>query len=129
MSEVLGSISQTVSTRTLPVFAPSVGTTGTSYSFFSSFRSDAAAVWSGVLERQRTQCGKDPSGNTNVQASKDNLIEEAKGDKFAQTANSADGTHPRRFFTFVAAADASGKVWSDRSIRPAIPPTNPDGIT
>ena len=129
MSAILQDISRVTSSRTLPVFAPAGAAGGGSFSFFTAFRSDASAAWTGVLDRQRTQCQKDPSGKTNVRMPVDLPVDVNQGDKFADNVNAADGSHPRRFFTVIADTDASGKVWSERSIRPAIALTNPDSIT
>jgi type IV pilus assembly protein PilY1 len=128
MAAILRSIDGKVSTRTLPVFASAANEKlGGAYSFFSSFRADNADVWSGVLERQRTQCISQTTGPLTTITPKDLPIESDKGDKFSENVNAADGSHPRRFYTVLADADANGKRWSERSIRPTIAPAL-DGV-
>jgi type IV pilus assembly protein PilY1 len=127
MSSILRGIGQTTSTRTLPVFASATSGSGGTYGFFSSFESDPSAVWSGVLVRQRTTCQQDQQ--TKMQVATDIPVDADQGDFFSDNVNTADASHPRHFFTFIPDADTTGKVWSDRSIRPAIALTNPDGIT
>ena len=69
------------------------------------------------------------SGKSNTVSAQDQPVQSDQGDVFSDNVNAADGTHPRRFFTVIADTDAASKRWSDRSIRPALALTNPDGIS
>jgi type IV pilus assembly protein PilY1 len=118
IADILRSIGQTVSTRTTPVFAASNSQSGGQFSFFSSFRADPASIWTGVLERQRTECVATTSGTATVMTPVDRSIDTDKGDRFSDNVNAADGTHPRLFYTVVADTDATGARRSERTIRP-----------
>jgi len=129
MAAILRSIDAKVSTRTMPVFGSASNETfGGAFSFYSSFRADSADVWSGVLERQRTKCVPETAGQATVITAKDLPIDANQGDSFSDNINAADGSHPRQFYTVIADADAAGLRGSDRSIRPSISASNPDGI-
>jgi type IV pilus assembly protein PilY1 len=126
MSAILRDIARTTSTRTLPVFASASSGSGGTYGFFSAFQADAAAVWSGLLRRQRTVCQKDDA--TKVMVAKDLPIDGDKGDLFSDNVNLPDAGHPRRFFTVIADDDGTGNRFSERSIRPKLD-NNPDGVS
>jgi type IV pilus assembly protein PilY1 len=126
IADILRSIGQTVSTRTAPVFASSSSPSGGGFSFFSSFRADPASVWTGVLERQRTECVPSTSGTVTVVTPIDQTIDTSKGDRFSDNVNAADGSHPRLFYTTIAGADLLGVVHSERTIRPTTATT--DGL-
>ena len=129
MSAILREIGQVTSTRTTPVFASAAGEKlGGGYSFYSSFKSDPGGLWEGVLERQRTKCVPQTSGQSTVIVPTDLPIDTASGDRFADNVNSADGNHPRLFYSVLADPDSGGNRWSERSIRPSIPVSNPDGV-
>src|SRR4029079_3856379 len=113
MATVLRAIAQASSTRTIPVFASAQGG-GAAYSFFSSFTSDPAAVWTGVLERQRTKCVVDSAGGSTVMVPTAQTSDWSKGDECADNVNAADATHPRHFYTVIADTDGAGKKWSQR---------------
>jgi len=128
MASILRGIDAKISTRTMPVFAGAANDSlGGAYSFFSSFRADQADVWSGVLERQRTKCVPQTSGSSTIIVPTDLPIDSNLGDKFSDNVAAADSAHPRTFYTVIPDVVA-GLQWSDRSIRPSIPATNPDGI-
>ena len=128
MASILRGIDAKVSTRTMPVFAGAANDSlGGAYSFFSSFRADQADVWSGVLERQRTKCVPEASGTSTIIKPTDLPIDASLGDKFSENVSAADSSHPRTFYTVIPDVVA-GLQWSDRSIRPSIPSSNPDGI-
>jgi len=128
MASILRGIDAKISTRTMPVFAAAMNDSlGGAYSFYSSFRADQADVWSGVLERQRTKCVPQASGSATVITPTELPIDSSLGDKFSDNVAAADSTHPRTFYTVIPDVVA-GLQWSDRSIRPSIPVTNPDGI-
>jgi len=127
MAAILRDIDAKVSTRTMPVFAGAANESlGGAYSFYTSFRADRADVWSGVLERQRTKCVAQTSGTATTLTPTDLPIDPNLGDKFSDNVAAADSSHPRTFYT-VLPTPVSGVQWSDRSIRPSIPATNPDG--
>jgi type IV pilus assembly protein PilY1 len=138
ISDIFDRIGGAISTRTAPVFASNANANqGGAYSFFSSFHSGRdveggvqlkASVWSGVLERQRTECeAKTQNGITTVTPQRRD-IDPDKGDRFSDNVNAADTSHPRTFYTVIAADDGSGNRRSEGSIRPSIPATNPDGL-
>jgi type IV pilus assembly protein PilY1 len=128
MTQVLREPGFGTSARTMPVFAGS-GTEsgGGGYQFMSSFRPDPADVWSGILERTRIKCTAETSGSATVLIPKAQVVDSNLGDRFHENVAAADGSHPRSFYT-VLATPVAGLQWSDRSIRPSIPSTNPDGL-
>jgi type IV pilus assembly protein PilY1 len=127
MASILRGIDAKISTRTMPVFSGAANDSlGGAYSFYSSFRSDRADIWSGVLERQRTKCVAQASGAATIITPTDLPIDPALGDKFSENVAAADGSHPRTFYTVLPDVVA-GLQWADRSIRPNIPVANPDG--
>jgi type IV pilus assembly protein PilY1 len=125
MASILRGIDAKISTRTMPVFASAANDSlGGAYSFFSSDRAD---VWSGVLERQRTKCVPEASGTSTIIKPTDLPIDATLGDKFSDNVSAADSSHPRTFYTVIPEV-VSGLQWADRSIRPSIPSSNPDGV-
>jgi type IV pilus assembly protein PilY1 len=138
ISDIFDRIGGAISTRTAPVFASnSNASNGGAFSFYSSFHSGRdqeggvtlkASVWSGVLERQRTECeSQTQNGITTVTPIRRD-IDADKGDRFSDNVNAADTSHPRAFYTVVAADDGTGVRDSLGTIRPSIPSTNPDGL-
>jgi type IV pilus assembly protein PilY1 len=136
ISQILDRIGGTVSTRTAPVFAANANSTyGGAFSFFSSFRSGEvtsvgqtlrSGVWSGVLERQRTECIKDTTGGVTTISAKAQTVDPQQGDDFSANVNSNDTSHPRALYTVIGDADGSGARLSKRSIRPSL--STDDGI-
>ncbi len=128
MATILRDIDAKTSTRTMPVFGSSATETkGGSYTFFTSFNADRAALWSGVLERQRTKCVEEGSGSAKVIRPVDQPVDPTLGDKFSENVTTADSSRPRTFYTVLPTA-ISGLQYADRSIRPSIPSANPDGL-
>jgi type IV pilus assembly protein PilY1 len=125
LSAVLSTISASTTSRTLPVFAssPSVSDPfAAGYRFYSSFEPQQFTLWSGVVERQRFICQKDPvTGELTPQAQDLDLN---KGDDFVANVNSGAG--PARWFVSVEGQSVGGKIFSERSIRPKLS-GNPDG--
>lgn len=125
LSAVLSTISSNTTSRTLPVFAssPSVSDPfAAGYRFFSSFEPLQFSLWSGVLERQRFICKKDPM--TGALDPEPQPLEPTKGDDFVANVNSGAG--PARTFVGVKGDLSAGKIFSERSIRPKLT-GNPDG--
>jgi type IV pilus assembly protein PilY1 len=138
ISDIFDRIGGAISTRTAPVFATNANANqGGAFSFYSSFHSGRdmeggvtlkASVWSGILERQRTECeAKTQNGITTITPERRD-IDSDKGDRFSDNVNAADTSHPRTFYTVVANDDGSGNRNSLGTIRPSIPSTNPDGL-
>ncbi|MET0596176.1 MAG: hypothetical protein ABW133_26000 [Polyangiaceae bacterium] len=128
MANILRDIDSKVSTRTMPVFASASNeTNGGAYSFYTSFRADRADVWAGVLERQRTKCVPETTGGSTIIKPTDLPIDGSLGDKFSENVAAADSSRPRTFYTVLPTA-VSGLQYSDRTIRPSIPSSNPDGL-
>jgi type IV pilus assembly protein PilY1 len=128
LSAVLSTISASTTSRTLPVFATAPATTGVGnafaagYRFYSSFEPQQFTLWSGVVERQRFTCEKDPvTGELTPQAED---LDVNKGDDFVANVNSGSG--PARRFVSVQGQTLGGKIFSERSIRPKLA-GNPDG--
>ncbi len=123
LSKVLAAISQGSTARTYPVFATASAAAGTGnaasagFQFLSSFQAPAGGqLWSGNLERERYAC----QTTSGILAANLQNVDPTKGDDFAANLNSNDGNHPRQFFTFVGAADSTGKIYSSRSLRPGV---------
>jgi type IV pilus assembly protein PilY1 len=129
LADILSQIAGSSTSRTMPVFASGASSSSFagSYSFFSSFVASTGSLWQGVLERQRTICTPVTVGSVTTVQPVTQSIDPDKGDDFAANVNSGDASHPRQYYTVIPDADASGKVWADRSIRPSIPVSNPDG--
>ncbi len=132
LSDILSRVSSVATSRTVPVYGSAAATsTGGSYTFYSSFVVASGAMWQGKLTRQRTTCvtERQADGTTRTYPAKQDVTQSA-ADDFAYNVNhaSADSsTRARHYYTVLATADSSGKVWSDRSIRPSLPATNLDG--
>jgi type IV pilus assembly protein PilY1 len=127
---ILGGISKTATTRTLPGYAPAVTITGVNNtaSFIASFIPNARKVWSGEIDRTRSVCaGAVPTPQTPQSVT--------EGDSYSANL-AAQGTN--RLFISVTAqqttaspslpAPASNAVIdSARTIRPFVS-GSPDGI-
>lgn len=113
--------------RTLPVFAQSTGSSGTlgaGFRFFTSFEPRRIGLWEGVLERQRFICTNDP--NTGTIEPEEQPIETTNGDDFVSNVNTSNPA--TRLVYSVAADQVSSQRYSERSVRPSAT-TNPDGIS
>jgi type IV pilus assembly protein PilY1 len=94
-----------------------------SYRFFSNFQPMSDQPWAGAVVRERWTCDK-----TTLQASRVEP-DPAKGDLFADNLNSLQGGGlPRTFYTVQAAPSADGAVHSERSVRPNVSGSDPDGV-
>jgi type IV pilus assembly protein PilY1 len=128
ITEILGLAGARGSARTMPTFAgSSTEQGGGGYQFNSSFVPDPADIWSGILERTRIKCMAEKNGTATVFVPRTQTVDATLGDRFHENVAAADSSHPRTFYT-VLATPVAGLQWSDRSIRPSIPSTNPDGI-
>ncbi|MCC6552914.1 MAG: hypothetical protein IT372_07825 [Polyangiaceae bacterium] len=114
--------------RTLPVFATAPapaspggagGAGAAAYQFATSLNPrPGGARWSGNLERKRHVC---ESVNGALEARLAD-VDPAAGDDFAANLDSAGGPAPRRYLTVIGALDAGAqRIWSERTIRPALP--------
>jgi type IV pilus assembly protein PilY1 len=128
LSAVLSTISAATTSRTLPVFAtaPSANDPfAAGYRFYSSFEPQQFSLWSGVIERQRFSCSKDPV--TGALEPVPLAIDPNKGDDFVANVNSGSGP-ARQFISVRADATAQGtQRHSQRSIRPELT-SDPDGL-
>ncbi len=112
--------------RTQAAFSSVAGTSAStlapaaSYRFFSNFVPVQSQTWSGEIQRERWTCDKDTHQPSRVDP------DASKGDSFAANLNSGVG-RARTFYT-VQATDSGSGVNSDRSIRPNLGGTNPDGL-
>ncbi|HEY3234010.1 MAG TPA: hypothetical protein VGJ84_04810, partial [Polyangiaceae bacterium] len=125
LSNILSANAPTTS-RTQPAFAASSSVRDPfagSYRFFSSFKPKQLSLWSGVLERERFICKKDPGTGKVLPESQG--IRSELGDDFIANVNSGAG--PARLFVSAAGTLANGVIHSERSIRPTYPGSNPDG--
>ncbi len=129
---VLGGVSKSATTRTLPGYAPSVtvaadGGRNRTASFIASFIPNAQKVWSGEIDRERSYC----VGATPTPQLPQSVTE---GDSYA--ANLAGQTRTaggRRFISVTAQATAGPPaigivVDSARTIRPYAAASPTDGI-
>ncbi|MEO8917794.1 MAG: hypothetical protein ABI488_10230 [Polyangiaceae bacterium] len=122
ISTILGQQFPTTS-RTQATFSPTAGSTSTSdfaasYRFFSDFSPVLFQTWSGHVTRERWTCDDSHQPNRVEPDS-------TKGDSFADNLNSGAG-RARTFYT-IQATDAGSGVFSDRTIRPNLAGTDPDG--
>ncbi len=90
-----------------------------SYRFTSQFTPGQFQTWSGLLNRTRWVC--DPTTHVASAAP----VDSTKGDAFADNVNSQLG-RARSFYTVQATDNGTG-VHSDRTIRPNLNGTDPDG--
>lgn len=126
---ILGGVTKTASTRTLPGYAPAVtiGGIGNTADYIASFIPNARKVWSGEIDRTRSVCtGAVPTAQTPQSVN--------QGDSYAANL-AAQSVAKKRLFISVkapdtsAAAPASGNVVdSARTIRPYAASTPTDGI-
>ncbi len=112
--------SKSSTSRTIPVFTRSANAASTSgqYEFRSSFKVNAFAPWSGVLERVRWECTK-ASGT--LQAEPQSL-DASKGDDFGANLNK----QATRTFLTVDPTAVGGSA--ARSIRPNLNTADYDGV-
>jgi len=115
---VLGGISKTATTRTLPGYSPAVSVAGAGLTgdFVASFIPNAQKVWSGEIDRTRSVCvGANPQAQTQSIAAGDSFaantaIQAAAGKRLFVTVRATSGT---------SAPPLSGvAVDSARTIRP-----------
>ncbi len=112
--------------RTQAAFSSVAGTSAStlapaaSYRFFSNFVPVQSQTWSGEVERERWTCDKDTRQPARVDP------DPSKGDSFSANLNSGTG-RARTFYT-VQASDSGSGVFSDRSIRPNLGGSDPDGL-
>ncbi len=130
LSTVLGQITSSSKTRTIPAFgstAASAAVQGNAkavgYRFGAQFDTPAnSPLWVGRLVRERYECIAQGNGpKKSAPQDKDT----SKGDDFAQNLNSNDSAHPRKFWSAIAST-ISGKIYSARSIRPKLVAANKD---
>lgn len=134
--KILGAVTHTASTRTLPGFTPtaysSFGTGATTGQFIATFIPNAQKPWSGELDRQRYRCGT-ASGTL----ASDPLPQSVAQGDYMSANLAAQGAANRLFFTVVgdtiSVSPAVGSppstilVDSSRTIRPFVPAAA-DGI-
>ena len=123
---VLGGISKTATTRTLPGYSPAVSVSGAGLTgdFIASFIPNAQKVWSGEIDRTRSLCVGTP---TPVPTPQTQSV--AAGDSFAANTASQAAAGKRLFVSVLGTVGTSPGgpvVDSARSIRPWT--SAPDGI-
>jgi type IV pilus assembly protein PilY1 len=124
---ILGGVSKTATTRTLPGYSPavSIGGVNTTGTFVASFIPNAQKVWSGEIDRTRSICGG-VGGIVPTPQPQDF----SQGDSFADSL-SAQAITGKRIFISVVAQVTGGTttvVDSARTIRPYASGTPSDGL-
>ncbi|MBI5537202.1 MAG: hypothetical protein HY898_31060 [Deltaproteobacteria bacterium] len=117
------------SSRTVPVFAGFAQVSGQSITipgarFYSSFKPETGQLLAGSLNRHRYTCpapvGTLPATLVDIEAS--------SGDKFDENVNGPSGANrATRMFYTVVGDDTTGKIYSERSIRPWYKPPSGQG--
>ena len=134
LAEVLGTIAQGSTSRTLPVFSSTVATTETgtentrAYEFQSSLNPSADSLWSGNLQRKRTVCETE----NGVIFPKVADIDEQKGADFAANVNKGKMMRPRVFMTVIPNKSLLGSTTVRRpmaSVRPHLDGDDGGGMT
>lgn len=124
---ILGGVSKTATTRTLPGYSPAVTIAGvnTTGKFVASFIPNAFKVWSGEIDRERSVCGGGAGITPTVQPQ-----DATQGDSYADNLAAQAITGKRVFISVVAqTSGASGAVVdSARTIRPYAAGTPVDGL-
>ncbi len=120
ISNVLDSIADETTSRTLPVFASATATLAGSsnaeavaYEFNTSFTPEPGELWQGEIERKRWRCEVvAPAGLQPVLQD----VDAARGDDFADNLQSAPMSNSRTFYTVYGDYDGSD-IHSDWTIR------------
>jgi len=108
---ILGGVSKTATTRTLPGYSPAVTINGQGVSadFIASFVPNAQKVWSGEIDRTRSVCaGATPTAQTQSIAA---------GDSYSANL-AAQAAAGKRIFVTARAPMAGGYIDSARTLRP-----------
>lgn len=115
---IVNTVTETNESRTVPIFSAGVGQyTGNGQiaaaEFLSSYRRRVGDLMEGSLERQRYVC-ESTGGKLDAVLYP---VSEPTGDRLGKLVDGPSSINDRRIYTVVG-ADASGKILSDRSIRP-----------
>jgi type IV pilus assembly protein PilY1 len=126
---ILGGVSKSATTRTLPGYSPavSIGGVNTTGQFIASFIPNAQKVWSGEIDRTRSICG----GVGGIQPLAQ-VQDPALGDSYADNLAAQAITGKRIFISVLAQATSgpSGTVIdSARTIRPYAAASPTDGLS
>jgi type IV pilus assembly protein PilY1 len=124
LSLVLGQITSSSKTRTIPAFGSTAAGTAAlgnadavGYRFGAQFDTPLGSpLWVGRLVRERYTCTSQGGG---PKKSAPQPVDGTKGDNFARNVNANDASNPRRFFTVVG-DKVGGQITSVRSIRPKL---------
>lgn len=125
---ILGSVTKTATTRTLPGYSPAVtiAGVGNTASYIASFIPNARKVWSGEIDRTRSVCaGAVPTPQTPQSVT--------QGDSFAANLAAQSVAKKRLFISAMAPATSAVSptgtaIDSARTIRPYAAATPIDGI-
>jgi type IV pilus assembly protein PilY1 len=124
---ILGGVSKTATTRTLPGYSPavSIGGVNTTGTFVASFIPNALKVWSGEIDRTRSICAG--AGGIIPTPQPQDFTQ---GDSFADNLAAQAITGKRIFISVVAQATggAGTVIDSARTIRPYAAATPTDGL-
>ena len=125
---ILGGVSKSATTRTLPGYAPAVTVSGINRtaSFIASFIPNAQKVWSGEIDRQRSYCAGAIPTPQNPQSV-------TEGDSYSANLAAQTVAANRRFISVKAQATTGPAPFgtvidSSRTIRPYTGATTLDGI-
>ncbi len=125
---ILGGVSKSATTRTLPGYSPAVSIGGNSVTgqFIASFIPNARKVWSGEIDRTRSTCGG-AGGITPTPLPQD----PTQGDSYADNLAAQAITGKRLFISVVAQSTTGGGgtvIDSARTIRPYAAASPTDGL-